>query len=219
MEHYECVTQEYFQLTSFSTSSIFQLGTLQSYKWENRKDDPVWNTARTFFGNISSVPKVFLMGTPLPHNQDCSKCTENSLPLENLECSSSGHSFSPPVGAHPDSDWSHTHNTLPLLGFKSVIVLRSHKRSRWSQETPVHWFEKVFIYLRPLSKCKKVCTKNETNIFCCKQASAVAQIKILGEARRRGEEGLPDWSNIARRDTAVDLEVGPSDIAAVAGSN
>ena len=60
---------------------------------------------------------------------------------------------------------------------------------------------------------------NETNIFCCKQASAVAQIRILGEARWRREEGLPDWSNIARRDTAVDLEVGPSDIAAVAGSD
>ena len=89
MEHYECVTQEYFQLTSFSTSSIFQLGTLQSYKWENLKDDPVWNTARTFFGNISSVPKVFLMGTPWLHNQDHLKCTGNSLPLENLQCSCS----------------------------------------------------------------------------------------------------------------------------------
>ena len=60
-------------------------------------DDPLGNTARTFFQNISSVPKVFLMGTPWLHNQDHLKCTENSLPLENcikiglknLQCSCS----------------------------------------------------------------------------------------------------------------------------------
>ena len=43
-------------------------------------DDLLGNTARTFFGNISSVPKIFLMGTPWLHNQDHLKCTENSLP-------------------------------------------------------------------------------------------------------------------------------------------
>jgi len=61
----------------------------------------------------------------------------------------------------------------------------------------------------------RACTKNETNTFCCKRASAVAQIRILGKAGRRGEEGLPDWSNITRRETTVDLEVGPGDIAAI----
>ena len=60
-------------------------------------DDLLGNTAETFFGNISSVPKVFLMGTLWLHNQDHLKCTENSLPqencikisLENLQCSCS----------------------------------------------------------------------------------------------------------------------------------
>ena len=60
-------------------------------------DNPLGNTARTFFGNISSVSKVFLMGTLWLHHQDHLKCTENSLPLENcikiglenLQCSCS----------------------------------------------------------------------------------------------------------------------------------
>ena len=44
-------------------------------------DNPLGNTAKTFFGNISSVPKVFLMGTSWLHYQDHLKCTENSLPF------------------------------------------------------------------------------------------------------------------------------------------
>ena len=65
-------------------------------------DDQLGNTARTFFGNIPSVPKVFLMGTLWLYRQDHLKCAENSLPLENcikigledLQCVRATHTLS-----------------------------------------------------------------------------------------------------------------------------
>lgn len=49
--------------------------------------------------------------------------------------------------------------------------------------------------------------------------TTTTQIGILGKARRRGEQGFPEWSDVARCEATVDLEVGSGHVATIAGSD
>lgn len=50
-------------------------------------------------------------------------------------------------------------------------------------------------------------------------AVRIGQVKILGKSRRRGKQGLSDWSDVARGKPSVDLEVSTGHIATIAGGN
>jgi len=47
----------------------------------------------------------------------------------------------------------------------------------------------------------------------------ISQTGILGKTRGRGERRLPDWSNVIRSEATVNLEVGPSYVATIIGSD
>ena len=49
--------------------------------------------------------------------------------------------------------------------------------------------------------------------------TTITQTEILGKTGGRGEQRLPNWSNVTRCEAAVDLEVGPSHVATIIGSN
>ena len=47
----------------------------------------------------------------------------------------------------------------------------------------------------------------------------MARIRILCEAGRRGEQGLPERSDVARCEATIDLEVGSGHVTAIVGGN
>ena len=104
IEHFKCATWEHFWfigLVNFEFSSWEHCNDTIWKTVRKTSNNLPWDTAGTFFGNILSVPKVFLMGTSWLHHQEHLKCTENFLllenckeiSLENLECSCSVQSW------------------------------------------------------------------------------------------------------------------------------
>jgi hypothetical protein len=59
----------------------------------------------------------------------------------------------------------------------------------------------------------------ERNQYLLLQPSGIVQTGILGKTRGRGEQRIPNWSDVARCEAAVDLEVGPGHVAAIVGGN